>query len=303
MIPIGGATQLYRKAELPAVLLQAALDHALHRDAMADVADVRGLAFELKRAGARDDAERLVVGQRVRQILGDAVGEIFLGGIAGQVHERQDDDRMHRLGGKPELPNSDSGGRDENSREGPNASTRGGERRGGRSWLAPYLRRRCFDRFGDAAGDRRNVTPLGKLEPPFVGGPSRRVVVRQGAAQAAHLGAYRRLRARIEGLGLPVNVEPDPVLAHAFFAPAQDAVDQVSKKLASTLGADSGVGKRAIQGAADVLRVLPNVGLDRWFHRRRSLGFDCIRLILLGCNVAVPLPYCAPGVRALQSQS
>ena len=65
-----------------------------------DVAQVDVLALERERRRARRDLERLEARQRVQELLGDAVGEVFLLRIVAHVDEGQHRDRAARAVGR-----------------------------------------------------------------------------------------------------------------------------------------------------------------------------------------------------------
>ena len=70
----------------------AALEDVAHAELAADLLDVDGFALVGKGAVASDDEQRLEARQRSDNVLHDAVGEIFLVGIATHVLERQHGD-------------------------------------------------------------------------------------------------------------------------------------------------------------------------------------------------------------------
>ncbi len=70
-------------------LPHAAFEHRSDVEGVADFAQVDALALERERRGAGGDLECLDARQRVHQLFGDAVREIFLLGIIAHVDERQ----------------------------------------------------------------------------------------------------------------------------------------------------------------------------------------------------------------------
>ena len=78
-------------------LAHAPFEHMAHAEALADLADVDVLALERESRIAGDDEELRELRQRGDDVLGNAVGEIFLFGIPAHVGEGQHGDR--RMGG------------------------------------------------------------------------------------------------------------------------------------------------------------------------------------------------------------
>ncbi len=81
------------------VALHRAFEHVANAELLADLLGVDGLALEGEGGVARDD-EAVADARKIGgEVFGDAVGEIILGGIVGEVGERQHDDgEMRGLG-------------------------------------------------------------------------------------------------------------------------------------------------------------------------------------------------------------
>ena len=88
-----GVDQLHGDADALARLAHAALDDVLHAELARDLLHVDRLALVLERRVARDHEQLAEARQLGDDVLGDAVGEEFLLGIAAHVVERQDGDR------------------------------------------------------------------------------------------------------------------------------------------------------------------------------------------------------------------
>ncbi len=86
--------QLRRDAHGRARLAHRPLQDVVDAERVADPAQVLVLALECKRRGAPGNLEFLDGGERIEDLLGDAVGEIFLLGIRAHVDEWQDRDRL-----------------------------------------------------------------------------------------------------------------------------------------------------------------------------------------------------------------
>jgi hypothetical protein len=93
VIAVGDVHQLRADAQAVAGLADAALEHRLHVQSLADLAHVDLRALELERRGPRHDRQPLDAGERADQLLGHPVAEILLVGIVGQVGEGQHGDR------------------------------------------------------------------------------------------------------------------------------------------------------------------------------------------------------------------
>ena len=88
-----GVDQLGVDADAPAGLAHAALDHVAHAELAGHLAHVERLALVGEGRIAGDDQEPGDLGQVGDQILGHAVGEVLLLGIAAHIRERQHRDR------------------------------------------------------------------------------------------------------------------------------------------------------------------------------------------------------------------
>src|ERR1700733_3163280 len=94
MISSRGVDKLRGDAHLVAVLAHAALEHCTNVELTRDVGDIRILTLEGEGGRARRDLELRNRGERVQELLGKAVGEIVLLGIAAHVDKRQDGNRV-----------------------------------------------------------------------------------------------------------------------------------------------------------------------------------------------------------------
>jgi hypothetical protein len=95
--PGGRVDELRGDPDPASGLADATLEHVAHAEALADLADIDVLALEREGRVAGDDEELRELRQRGDDVLGNAVGEILLFGIAAHVGERQHGDR--RTGG------------------------------------------------------------------------------------------------------------------------------------------------------------------------------------------------------------
>ncbi len=86
--------QLRGDAHRGARLAHRALEDVLDAQGVADLPQVLVLALEGEGGGAAGDLQVLDLGQRVQDLFGDAVGEVFLLGVRGHVDERQHGDRL-----------------------------------------------------------------------------------------------------------------------------------------------------------------------------------------------------------------
>ena len=75
-----------------------AFEHRVHVQSARDLRHRLAGSLELHRGRARDDVDPAALAERADQLVGDAVGEIFLRGIARQVRKRQHRDRPHGAG-------------------------------------------------------------------------------------------------------------------------------------------------------------------------------------------------------------
>ena len=108
-----GVDQLHGHAHPVARLAHAALDHVLDAELRRDVLDLDRLALVDERRVARDHEQLPEPGQRGDDVLGQAVGEELLLGIAAHVGERQHRDRgfLGRVRGGGHLRGLDRGRR------------------------------------------------------------------------------------------------------------------------------------------------------------------------------------------------
>jgi hypothetical protein len=107
-VPAGGRVDELRGDPDPAAgLADAALEDMTHAEALADLADIDVLALEGEGRVAGDDEKLRQLRQRGDDVLGNAVSEIFLLGIAAHVGERQHGDR--RAGGLGRLSRGERG--------------------------------------------------------------------------------------------------------------------------------------------------------------------------------------------------
>src|SRR5215813_3585927 len=106
--PIGGIDQLAGDSNLVGGFAHAALEHVAHAQFVRDLADVDRLTLVGKGRIAGDDEEPALAGQSGDDVLGEAVGEIFLLGIAADVLKRQHSDR--RLVGERQRRRTGSAG-------------------------------------------------------------------------------------------------------------------------------------------------------------------------------------------------
>ena len=88
--------QLGRDPDPGAGLADAALEHVADAEVAADLLHPRGLGLVGHDRVARDHAQLLEAGQLGDQVLGQAVGEVVLLGVAAEVRERQDRNRGQR---------------------------------------------------------------------------------------------------------------------------------------------------------------------------------------------------------------
>ncbi len=87
-----GPDQLDRDAHPAARFAHAAFEHIAHAQFLADLLDVDGLAFVGEGRVAGDHREGAPAGEHRDDVLGDAVGEELLLGIAAEICERQHGD-------------------------------------------------------------------------------------------------------------------------------------------------------------------------------------------------------------------
>jgi hypothetical protein len=88
VVPGAGVDELHGDPEVRAHAAHAAFDHARHAQPLADPAHVLGAALELEARSARGHAQALHRGERVDQLFGQAVAEVFLPLVRVEVQER-----------------------------------------------------------------------------------------------------------------------------------------------------------------------------------------------------------------------
>ena len=102
-VPAGGRVdELGRDPHPIARFAHAAFEDVTHAEALTDLGDMDVLALEGERRISRDDEQRRELRERGDDVFRDAVGEIFLLGVAAHIGERQN--RNRRLvgqGGRP----------------------------------------------------------------------------------------------------------------------------------------------------------------------------------------------------------
>ena len=98
MAGVGGIDQLRGDAHPVAAAPDTAFEHELHAEFGGDILHADGFTFVRKRRVPRDDGEAWNFRQRGDDVFGDAIGKVFLLGVARHVGERQHGDR--RLVGK-----------------------------------------------------------------------------------------------------------------------------------------------------------------------------------------------------------
>ena len=132
---VGGAGELHRDAEPVACAPHRAGDHALHAQRAADLLHRRRLSPVGVGRGASRHPDVGQTGQGVGQLVGHAVGEVLVPGIAARVHEGKDGDGVERSrrGGRRFLSPS----REEDDRE------PGEDRDGARHQRQPRAARRA----------------------------------------------------------------------------------------------------------------------------------------------------------------
>ncbi len=135
----GRVDQLRVDAHLLAGLAHAALQHVSDTERLADLADIDLAPLVAGRRGSRNDRQAGNLGQVGDQVLGHAVREILLLGVAAHVDEGQDGDRCLR---RLRRGNDGWGGR---------GRRRSGGRRSG---------------FGRGGGSRSRCGRGGGLHPP-----------------------------------------------------------------------------------------------------------------------------------------
>ena len=75
---------------------------------LADVARVDRLSLERERRRSRRDAQSGNLGERADEIVRDAVGEILLRGVAAEIRERQNGDRLRLARARPHGEDRDA---------------------------------------------------------------------------------------------------------------------------------------------------------------------------------------------------
>ena len=90
-------------------LADAALQHEAHAELLAHLLHVDGLALVRERGVAGDDEQPRDLREVGDDVLGDAVAEVFLLGVAAHVVERQHDDRRSRRRGAVGAPMAPAG--------------------------------------------------------------------------------------------------------------------------------------------------------------------------------------------------
>src|SRR5437588_7294772 len=93
MCPGFSVYELRIDAHTVLVTLHRALKDIANAELLADLLGVDALAFVSKRGVARDDKAVADARKLGGEVLGDAVGKIVLGRIAGEIGERQHDKR------------------------------------------------------------------------------------------------------------------------------------------------------------------------------------------------------------------
>ena len=97
VVAVGGADELGCDADLVAGLAHASLEDRRDIQLGGDGPHVFVLALEREGGGSRGHVQAGHFCEQVEQLLGEAVGEIILVGIAAQVEQRQDGDRRGDL--------------------------------------------------------------------------------------------------------------------------------------------------------------------------------------------------------------
>ncbi len=98
MVAVRRVDELGDDAELVSLAAHAPFQHGGDVQLLADLAHVQVLALEGEGRGAGDDADPRDVGERVDDLLGDAVGEVLVLLAAAQVDEGQHGDRRSAHG-------------------------------------------------------------------------------------------------------------------------------------------------------------------------------------------------------------
>src|SRR5208337_1822340 len=98
-----GVDELGVDAHPGAVALHRAFEDIAHAELLADRLGVEGLALEGEGGVAGDDETVADTGQFGGEILGDAVGEIVLARIVGEVGERHYEGKTRGAGGRGAL--------------------------------------------------------------------------------------------------------------------------------------------------------------------------------------------------------
>src|SRR5207244_241133 len=91
-----GGSELRRDAQTVSGLPHRALQHGGDAEQRADPPDVLRLSLEGERGRARGDAQTVDLGERVDQLVADAVAQVLVVRIGAGIHERQ-----HRDGARP----------------------------------------------------------------------------------------------------------------------------------------------------------------------------------------------------------
>jgi hypothetical protein len=92
MKPIGCFNQLRRDANFVARFAHAPLHHIGHAQLSPDLGHREVLALERKGRGARRDFQVRHPTQHVEELLADAIGEVLVGFVVGEIREREDGD-------------------------------------------------------------------------------------------------------------------------------------------------------------------------------------------------------------------
>ena len=104
MVTGGGVDQLRRNPNPSARFAHAPLQHVADAEVTADLLNADRLVLIGHDRVAGDHAKLLEAGQLGDQVLGDAVGEVLLLGIAAKVREREHSDRRQGRGPAPSSP-------------------------------------------------------------------------------------------------------------------------------------------------------------------------------------------------------
>ncbi len=202
-VPVGlGVDQLHGDAHPVAGLAHAALDHVLDAELRGDVLDPHRLALVHEGGVARDHEQVPKARQRGDDVLGQAVGEELLLGIAAHVDERQDRDR-----GLVQWPRR---------RAGRGGAAAAGVLRSSRTTRNTRIGREMFFTLCSPRSSKRDAEPAADL-----------VADRARDADAARLGQLLQARGDVDAVAEDVvvladhvaEVDADPELDLALAAP------------------------------------------------------------------------------------